>query len=166
MATDDPYRLARFWSKVDVLDVGDCWPWKATHNEKGYGRFYSGERQIFAHRFACELVNGNIPDGMIVMHKCDNPPCCNPRHLHFGTYQENSKDMVAKKRGNYVNSSKRKLTDEHVREIRASTEKGIDIARRFGVAPSTVSMIRSFYRRPGQTESGGDGVDRTPVSAV
>jgi hypothetical protein len=159
----DIFRLARFWSKVEVGDVGECWPWRANKNSVGYGKFYSGERQVFAHRFACELVNGKTPVGMVVMHKCDNPPCCNPRHLLVGTYRDNAEDMVRKGRGNYVNNAKRKLTPEQVREIRASPEKGRDLAKKFGVAPSTVSMIRSFYRRQ---KDGGDGVDRTPVSAV
>ena len=71
----------------------------------GYGRVYMGQRDgrsvhVGAHRVAWEKVNGPIPDGMQVLHKCDNPPCVNEDHLFLGTHRDNMIDMTEKGRGN------------------------------------------------------------------
>lgn len=88
----------RFWPKVDQsAGLSACHPWIASHCRFGYGKFkLRTNRQ--AHRIAWELVNGPISDGLCVCHSCDNPGCCNVRHLWLGTIQENIADMVAKKR--------------------------------------------------------------------
>lgn len=89
----------RFWAKVDRTD--DCWTWTAATTGSGYGRFGHQNARggwVAAHRFAYELANGPIPDGMFVCHKCDNPPCVNPSHLFLGTHQDNMRDMDAKGR--------------------------------------------------------------------
>lgn len=92
----------RFWSQVDRSAGPDgCWPWisKARH-VWGYGCISVNGQMIGAHRVAWELAHGPIPDGLWVLHHCDNPPCCNPgpRHLFLGTTQDNSKDRVEKGR--------------------------------------------------------------------
>jgi hypothetical protein len=89
----------RFWSKVDR--TGDCWLWVAHRNAQGYGQFATGGHhgaQVSAHRFAWELTNGPVPDGMFVLHHCDNPPCVRPDHLFLGTQRDNVLDAWSKGR--------------------------------------------------------------------
>lgn len=89
----------RFWSKVDKS--GECWLWTAGTFPSGYGLFWSNGTNHPASRFAWELTNGLIPDGLLVCHNCpggDNPLCVNPSHLWLGTIRQNSEDMVAKGR--------------------------------------------------------------------
>lgn len=95
----DPVR--NWWSKVQAGD--DCWPWIAGHDRDGYGKFaigQGGHEQIHtrAHRFAYETFIGPIPEGTVVCHSCDNPPCCNPKHLFIATPLGNNADKVAKNR--------------------------------------------------------------------
>lgn len=94
----------RFWSKVDVRGPNDCWEWNAHRDKNGYGAIRiggAGTPRKRAHRFAYESKYGAIADGLIVRHKCDNPPCCNPDHLEVGTTKDNAWDKV--KRGRHRN---------------------------------------------------------------
>lgn len=92
---------SRFWPKVSKTDT--CWLWTGAKSPFGYGRFKltiaQGQyRQGYAHVVSYELTYGTIPDGLFVLHSCDNPSCVRPDHLRLGTLQENSHDMVAKGR--------------------------------------------------------------------
>src|SRR5689334_4116509 len=71
----------RFWSKVDRRAPAECWLWLGSRDDKGYGRLDRNKRIARAHRLAWELTHGPIPDGLVVRHRCDNPPCVNPAHL-------------------------------------------------------------------------------------
>lgn len=87
----------RFWDKVLIGD--ECWVWQAgikPHN--GYGAFSLNGREMVAHRVAWLLCHGEIPDGLRVLHHCDNPPCVRPDHLFLGTQKDNVLDAVAKGR--------------------------------------------------------------------
>lgn len=89
------------WRQVERGDEGECWEWQGSTNEHGYGRVKVGGRPgpvQLAHRVAWELINGAIPDGLCILHACDNPPCCNPSHLFLGTKADNTADMIAKGR--------------------------------------------------------------------
>lgn len=90
----DPCTACAFWTKVEKRDVSACWPWKGSVMGEGYGRY----RQAYTHRLAWMLANGPIPAGLFVLHKCDNPPCCNPDHLFLGTQADNVRDRDAKGR--------------------------------------------------------------------
>ena len=96
----EPGFESRFWSQVRV--VGECWEWQGTLSTKpngtrGYGKIqWRGVRG--AHRLAYTLTHGPIPDGLLVMHRCDNPPCVRPDHLMLGTVNENNADRDAKGR--------------------------------------------------------------------
>lgn len=88
--------MERFWNKVDKS--GDCWLWTASKTHQGYGYFRFDGKMCKAHRMAWLLVNGEIPNEMLVCHSCDNPSCVNPEHLWLGTNQENMDDMNKKGR--------------------------------------------------------------------
>jgi hypothetical protein len=75
---------ARFWSKVDIRGPDECWPWLAGCSGSGYGAFWRRDRQEPAHRVAYELTYGVALGNEWGLHSCDNPICCNPRHVHPG----------------------------------------------------------------------------------
>lgn len=100
----------RFLRKVIMPhDPSHCWLWpvppSAKTNGDGYGYFYAREFGVarFAHRVSYELFNGPIPAGKIICHKCDNPPCVNPKHLYAGTHADNSRDKIERKRYHTAN---------------------------------------------------------------
>jgi hypothetical protein len=79
--------------------VGDCMEWVGGRSTHGYGRVNLGSyRYTHAHRVAYEQAHGPIPNGMVVRHTCDNPPCINPRHLVLGTQVDNARDAVERGR--------------------------------------------------------------------
>jgi hypothetical protein len=98
----------RFARKLVIpSDPDACWGWMGTTDEKGYGRIGRGGRGAgvcIASRVSYEIHIGPVPPGMWVLHHCDNPPCCNPRHLWLGTNQDNVDDMVRKGRQRSVGS--------------------------------------------------------------
>ena len=93
--------LHRFWSKVDKQGpihpvCGQCWIWIAGKYSTGYGQ----HGNYRAHRYSWNLYYGEIPVGVFVLHRCDNPACVNPKHLFLGTHQDNMDDMIEKGRDN------------------------------------------------------------------
>lgn len=139
-----------FWARVDVRGPDECWPWTGALNRAGgYGHLSWGGRTIYAHRLAHTLRKGPIPEGMQILHACDNPLCCNPAHLSAGTQAENIADMVAKGRHAVGERNARtKLTDEQVEAIRKDPRTQSVIAAEYGIRQSLVSMIKAGKRRP------------------
>jgi len=123
----------RFWEKVDKTPGhgpdGDCWLWTGAKRGKlGYGLFST----FCAHRVAFTLTKGNIPEGLMLLHSCDNPPCVNPSHLRPGTALQNKRDSIKRKRhafgertGNAVLTEKMVL---EIRRLRATGLSGLKIA--------------------------------------
>lgn len=93
----------RFWRRVSKSS--GCWIWTGHRNPSGYGLTNWNKRQGLAHRYSWELHNGPIPDGLVVMHRCDVRPCVNPAHLTIGTQADNMADARAK--GRATNPPKR-----------------------------------------------------------
>ena len=91
--------LQRFEEKIDKS--GDCWIWTAVLSNRRYGKFKLKGKMMSAHRASWIFANGKIPDGMCVLHHCDNPPCVNPDHLWLGTNKDNSGDMIKKGRARF-----------------------------------------------------------------
>lgn len=139
------YVVARFWSKVDVGTERACWPWRAGLNMHGYGNFWIEGRTETAHVFAFQLAGGVVPDGMQVLHSCDNRDCCNPRHLRVGTLQDNKNDEVGRDRHVYgERHHSAKLTEDDIRAIRALYASGLTygaIGQRYGVTGENVGQI-------------------------
>lgn len=141
----------RFWRGVEKAGPSDCWLYVRGQNRGPYGRFQSGGKgspHVGAHRYSYEMHHGPIPEGMFVLHSCDNPRCVNPAHLSVGTPKDNTADMIRKGRARPVapkgvNSPNARLNDEAVRIIRANPEiSDRELARRFGVATRTVHRVR------------------------
>lgn len=145
----------RFWEKVDKSGGPDaCWPWQAYRRPDGYGKFGVGSRTnrtqkvVRAHVLSWELENDRkIPDGLQVMHSCNNPPCCNPAHLSVGTTQEDADYKVAcgrQSKAKGVLHGQAKLTDDDVREIirlRKTGWSNLDLAGRYNIDASVTSRI-------------------------
>lgn len=147
----------RFWEKVAQRGASECWPWLAG-TVRGYGYLQRGGRRggrVLAHRLSWEIHRGPVPDGLLVLHACDNPPCVNPAHLFLGTQGDNHADMTAKGRGYSTfrehpeitrgeANNHAKLNADQVREIRRLAAAGWSrpsIARRFGVTRQNVRCI-------------------------
>jgi len=115
------------------------------HNDQGYGRVCHGRRHLLAHRVAWAEVHGPIPDGMCVLHRCDNPPCVRVDHLFLGTRRQNSLDREMKGRGDRTGVTKHSIETVEAVKRAAGTQR--EIAARYGMTQPTVSRIRSGARR-------------------
>ena len=132
-------RAGRFASYLPL--PRGCWEWRGSANKQGYGWFRDGKKNARAPRVAFELLVGQIPAGMDVLHRCDNPRCVNPRHLFLGTAKDNAKDRDDKNRRG---SKHKSLRPAILRAYYTSNRTFKDIAGEFGVDPSTVSrMVRT-----------------------
>lgn len=140
----------RFFEKVDAKSSAVFWnnsrchQWTGYRMKNGYGQFSIDCRAQYAHRVAWELSNGVVPQGMSVLHHCDNRSCVNPSHLFVGTTQDNSDDMKAKGRQALgVRVKGAKLTDDAIRDIRSSSLLQKNLAEKYGVTQSMISMVRT-----------------------
>lgn len=156
---------ARFWAKVNKTE--GCWLWTGARSN-GYGRFSLHSRLDLAHRVAWLLTHGEIPDGLWVLHRCDNRTCVNPDHLFLGTCQDNVTDMVVKGRNSHGESHyskthpeklargerlhSAKMTADRVVELRQRFAAGgvskMALAREYGITHPTVRRIidRTIWR--------------------
>lgn len=158
---------ARLLGRIDIRGADECWEWTAGRVSGGYGaidlpRVVTGGRKIQAqaHRLTCLIFHGPPPsESHFALHSCDNPPCCNPKHLRWGTHDENMADAVERGRlkdnishfnespeNRGTNHHMAKLTDDDVREIRRRLEAGESIrsiADEFGVWENAVRRIKN-----------------------
>lgn len=138
--------LRRFNLKVTPDTNTGCHIWHgAICSSTGYGRFGVAGINCRAHRVAWELANGPIPNGLCVLHHCDNRKCVNPSHLFIGTKKDNVRDMWAKGRQNIVRGEihpKAKLRSSDIPYIRSSTLSNSALARHYGVTHKAIAFIR------------------------
>lgn len=140
-----PERIWRFGERTEQ----GCLTWTRSRHKWGYGFIRVDEQAQLVHRIAWELTYGPIPDGLWVLHRCDNPPCFEPTHLFLGTQADNTADMDAKgrRRSRAVHGAEQGsalLTDDIVRQIRAQRFQGMtlkSIAAAHGIHVSTVSLV-------------------------
>lgn len=110
--------ISRFYEKIEFIPFHECWEWIGKKQSDGYGEFRAlGKVYFRAHRFSWILFYGNIPDGVLVCHKCDNRGCVNPNHLFLGSRLDNTMDMDNKGRRVNYNSFKEKCPMGHTYTI-------------------------------------------------
>ena len=127
----------RFWKQVDQRGPDECWPWMGYKDAAGYGR--AGKRGTTAHRVALRLSGVEIPEGMFVLHSCDNPPCCNPAHLRAGTPAENMADRSARTKEWRERCGPARQFDRQVAAaLLASGTSMREAARKLGVTHSAI----------------------------
>lgn len=153
--------VCHFWFHTPRSKKDGCWEWTGVRRKGsgGYGVFTRDDVLFHAHRFSYELHKGAIPPGLFVLHRCDNPPCCNPKHLFVGTAADNIHDAMRKGRhkppprhdGPYEDKSAwhrgaqhyaARLSEAQAKEILRSKKRGSELARQYGVRATTISMLR------------------------
>jgi len=151
---DPAAALEQFLTKCIPEPNTGCWIWEKSLAKSGYGQTFVAGKVGTAHRASYILhKKTSIPDGLCVLHRCDNRWCVNPEHLFLGTHKDNADDMVSKGRNVYTRPSLR-LTDEQVRDIRYSypRETTKQLAVRHGVHQGTIQQLVRGSSRP---EAGG-----------
>ena len=147
-------RVEAFASKVLKRGHDECWEWLGGKCREGYGRFRLNGCKVQAHRYSWTLFFGEIPDGELVLHKCNNPSCVNPYHLYLGSQKDNMRDMVNAGRWSggrppnihtpHTNHSRRKFRLEHVEKMQELLSEGkiqSEVAKEFGITQSAVSRL-------------------------
>ena len=144
-----------FWESIKLDYPNECWEWQCYKDGDGYGTLSWDGGMQKSHRVAYCLENdidlSEIHD-KCVCHSCDNPPCCNSKHLFCGTHQDNIDDMVTKGRsgdrgrGNHargIKSGRSKFNEQDIKDIRklAKNETITSIALQLGVVWSTIDCI-------------------------
>lgn len=137
----------RFWRHVEIAAADQCWPWSGSKTKAGYGRFQSGGKglpTVSATRFCFEMHYGPVPQGHVVMHRCDSPTCVNPAHLTSGTHRDNTQDMVRKGRDTLIGerNSFAKLTESAVKHIRSTPPGTRGLTKKYGVSKETIAKVR------------------------
>lgn len=122
----------RFWEKVNIAGDDECWEWQACRTKIGYGQFGIRNRIWKAHRIAWLLTHKQNPRDKFICHHCDNPSCCNPKHLFLGNNQLNMQDKAQKGKSNGELNNYSKLVTQEVLDIRMLYSTGEYSQQRLG----------------------------------
>jgi DNA-binding XRE family transcriptional regulator len=138
----------KFWRFVEKSN--SCWLWIGRKSPKGYGELSYKQHRQRAHRVAWQMANGPIPDGMIIRHSCDNPPCVRLGHLLIGTIADNNRDKAERGRIKGAQCPWAKLTMAQATAIRGEYSNGhitqTELGNKFGVSQDTISRIVNGLR--------------------
>lgn len=137
--------IKNFFSKVQAVGSEGCHEWLASRIPAGYGQFYIHRKAFRAHRVAFEIAYGPIPDGLGIMHTCDNPGCVNPNHLVLGTQKQNMVDMRRKNRASAQVSVK--LVEGLKAEYQGKFGDISKLAAKYGLHPKTVGRYLKGWVR-------------------
>lgn len=151
-----------FHARVSRAGPNDCWPYIGSRDKKGYGKLKRKGRAYKAHRFAA-MQEGLDISGQCVLHRCDNPPCCNPNHLFLGSHKDNSDDKIAKGRARYApqdgaNNGNSKLSPLQIEQILEDPRNNVQVAKDYGVTHQTIHLVRkgkSWQSLPRKVEQSG-----------
>jgi DNA-binding XRE family transcriptional regulator len=142
--------ISRFHSNVNKKNEDECWNWTGYKQKSGHGQLRMRQQNFYAHRIAYIITNGQYNENLCVCHKCDNPACCNPKHLFLGTMSDNMKDKVIKNRQSKGTEVSGILTEQEVLEIKRIYADGNTtqtlLGRKYGVTQSTIGRIISGHR--------------------
>ena len=145
--------IEKFWAKVDKKSDDECWNWTASMDRHGYGQIGVNYKNYRTHRIAWVIHSGEIPEGLCVCHKCDNPACVNPAHLFLGTLKDNAVDRSKKCRGVSPDNTgerngRHKITEKDVIAIRLKYAPYIysacKLAKEYGVTTTTIYRIVKY----------------------
>jgi hypothetical protein len=140
----------RFLSKVSIRKNEDCWPWTAsTNGNRMYGKFKCCGKWLRSNRVAWIIANNkDIPEGLYILHKCDNPICCNPDHLYLGTPGDNNADRERRNRA--PNSGRPRSVSQHlidiVNDLLKAGKDQYTIAYMLKISQQQVSYIANIER--------------------
>ena len=145
--------INRFWGKIIINPITDCWNWNGCKDKDGYGKLFFLGVHARAHRVSYTIYKGKVMDNYCVLHRCDNPSCVNPNHLFIGTHADNNYDRKRKNRNgnqNGILNNKVKLSQNNVVYILKHKEKKqLELANMFGVSQTCISKIRNGSRWSG-----------------
>ena len=152
-------QVSNFAVKISKQGHDECWEWQGSRHPQGYGQVRINHGLFLSHRVAWELFFGEIPEGKLVLHKCNNPSCVNPYHLYLGDHSDNTSDMI--RNGTHRANSPR-LYDEEIWLIRRLLHHSVKqplIAKMFKVDRSVISRIntRSDYPSRGSINNSQQG---------
>lgn len=168
-------QILRFWARVDMSDHWGCWPWMGNRTRFGHGQVNIGKRNQFTHRVAYELVYGQIPEGLVISHRCNNPPCCNPTHLDAVTHSENIQYMYecgrAYSQGKHYSQLRPEVLSRGDGHYSRRQPERLARGERNGFAKLTEDIVREVRRlyAEGITQTEIErrlGVDQTNVSLI
>ena len=143
--------LQRLMNHIDGTPKNQCWEWQGSRGKASHGQTWAYSKHILAHRLSYLLHKGPIPEGLLVCHSCDNPPCINPKHLFLGTFQDNIDDMMKKGRHAKIKglrgstNGNSKLNNKQVKAIKKKLKDGVTIlklAKEFKVSRMLLYYIR------------------------
>jgi hypothetical protein len=146
--------VKRFWSHVNIKNENECWEWTGYKDKKGYGRININSKMIGTHRFSYLIYNKIIPDGMLILHSCNNPSCVNPTHLRAGTNKDNAQDslLAGTSRSLHQNGEKNtssKITENQAIKIIELYNSGVllkDISEMFNIQVPAIQRIATGKR--------------------
>lgn len=130
----------RFWNKVK--EGPGCWEWQGYKFSNGYGgiKSHQGKRMLLAHRVSYAIAYGEIPEGKLVCHKCDNTKCVRPDHLFLGTQADNLLDMRRKGR-----SGDRRVYGEKNGSAKLTSNQVLEIRKRYLAGGITQKALAGEY---------------------